>query len=137
TNLSENIHLGLDLRGGSHLVMQVQTDEVIQKITRQNSDIARSKLQEKNLPFTEVNGETPGKIAVTVPDSSKNSDIVRELEADFGSDWKVDERGGAITATMQEASQNRFREKSTEQATATTENRVNAFGVTEPTIQRQ
>lgn len=137
TNLSENIHLGLDLRGGSHLVMQVQTDEVIQKITRQNADIARSKLQEKNLPFTEVNGDTPGKIAVTVPDSSKNSDIVRELEADFGGDWKVDERGGAVTATMEEAAQNQFREKATEQAKAIIENRVNAFGVAEPTIQRQ
>src|SRR6266478_2796897 len=136
-NLSENIHLGLDLRGGSHLVMQVQTDEVIQKITRQNADIARAKLQEKNLPFTEVNGDTPGKVMVNVPDSSKNSDIVRELEADFGGDWKVDERGGAITATMEETAQNQFREKATEQAKAIIENRVNAFGVTEPTIQRQ
>src|SRR5881394_2378661 len=78
TNLSQNIHLGLDLRGGSHLVMQVQTDEVIQKLTRQNGDIARAKLQEKNLPFTEVNGDTPGKVMVNVPDGSKNPDIVRE-----------------------------------------------------------
>lgn len=137
TNLSENIHLGLDLRGGSHLVMQVQTDEVIQKITRQNADIARAKLQEKNLTFTEISGDTPGKVLVSVPDSSKNSDIVRELEADFGTDWKVDEKGGAITATMEEAAQNQFREKATEQAKAIIENRVNAFGVTEPTIQRQ
>jgi preprotein translocase subunit SecD len=136
TNLSENIHLGLDLRGGSHLVMQVQTDEVIQKITRQNADIARAKLQE-NLPFTEVNGDTPGKVMVNVPDSSKNSDIVRELEADFGGDWKVDEKGGSITASMEETAQNQFREKATEQAKAIIENRVNAFGVTEPTIQRQ
>ncbi|MEN3335402.1 MAG: preprotein translocase subunit SecD [Blastocatellia bacterium] len=28
-NLGENIHLGLDLKGGSHLVMQVQVDDVI------------------------------------------------------------------------------------------------------------
>src|ERR1041384_2793200 len=101
TNLSENIHLGLDLRGGSHLVMQVQTDEVIQKITRQNGDIAR------------------------------------EREDDFGRDWKVDERGGAVTASMDETAQNQFRDKATEQAKAIIENRVNAFGVTEPTIQRQ
>ena len=78
TNLSENIHLGLDLRGGSHLVMQVQTDEVIQKITRQNSEIARSKLQEKNLPFAEINGETPGKVVVTLSDASKSGDIARD-----------------------------------------------------------
>jgi preprotein translocase subunit SecD len=137
TNLSENIHLGLDLRGGSHLVMQVQTDEVIQKITRQNADIARNKLQEKNLAFAEINGDTPGKVVVTLADASKSGDIARELEDDFGRDWKMDERGGAVTATLDETAQNQFRDKATEQAKAIIENRVNAFGVTEPTIQRQ
>jgi preprotein translocase subunit SecD len=137
TNLSENIHLGLDLRGGSHLVMQVQTDEVIQKITRQNADIARNKLQEKNLPFAEMNGDTPGKVVVTLSDASRSGDIARELEDDFGSEWKVDERGGSVIATMDDTAQKQFREKATEQAKAIIENRVNAFGVTEPTIQRQ
>lgn len=136
-NLSENVHLGLDLRGGSHLVMQVQTDEVIQKITRQNAEIARSKLQEKNLPFAEIDGETPGKVVVSLSDASKSGDIARELEDDFGRDWKVDERGGSVIATLDETAQNQFRDKATEQAKAIIENRVNAFGVTEPTIQRQ
>ena len=136
-NLSENIHLGLDLRGGSHLVMQVQTDEVIQKVTQRNAEVARAKLQEKNLPFTNINGDTPGKVVVEVPDTAKNSDIVRELEADFGSDWSVTERGNSITASLSDTKQNELREKATEQAKAIIENRVNAFGVTEPTIQRQ
>lgn len=136
-NLSENIHLGLDLRGGSHLVMQVQTDEVIQKITQRNADVARAKLQEKNMPFTKVNGDTPGKVLVDVPDTTKNSDIVRELENDFGVDWTVNERGNSIIAQLSDTKQNELREKATEQAKAIIENRVNAFGVTEPTIQRQ
>ena len=136
-NLSENIHLGLDLRGGSHLVMQVQTDEVIQKITMRNAEVGRAKLQEKNLPFTSINGDTPGKVIVEVPDSSKNSDIVRELESDLGPDWSINERGNSITAALSESKQNELREKATEQAKAIIENRVNAFGVTEPTIARQ
>ena len=136
-NLSENIHLGLDLRGGSHLVLQVQTDEVIQKVTQRNAEVATAKLREGNLPFTAINGETPGKVAVDVPDTTKNSDIVRELENDFGSDWTVTEKGNSITAALSETKQNELREKATEQALAIIENRVNAFGVTEPTIQRQ
>src|SRR2546425_8602208 len=91
-NLAENIHLGLDLRGGSHLVMQVQTDQVIQKVTQRNGEVARAKLQEKNLPFTTINGDTPGKVVVEVPDSTKNSDIVRELESELGSDWTVTDK---------------------------------------------
>src|SRR5258705_8146124 len=95
-NLSENIHLGLDLRGGSHLVMQVQTNEVIQKVTQRNAEVARAKLQEKNLPFATVNGETPGRAGLDVPDTTKNSDNVRELESDLGSDWSVGEKGNSI-----------------------------------------
>jgi len=136
-NLSENIHLGLDLRGGSHIVMQVQTDEVISKVTQRNADVVRAKLVEKNLPINEVNVEAPGRVVVTVPDSTRNSDIVREVEDDFGRDWHVDERGNSIIATLDETAQNQLREKATEQAKAIIENRVNAFGVTEPTIQRQ
>jgi preprotein translocase subunit SecD len=136
-NLSENIHLGLDLRGGSHLVMQVQTDEVIQKLTQRNGESARTRLQEKNLPFTDINGDTPGKVVVNVPDSTKNSDIVRELESDFGQGWQVNDRGNSIIAALDETTQNQLRERATEQAKAIIENRVNAFGVTEPTIQRQ
>jgi len=135
-NLSENIHLGLDLRGGSHLVLQVQTDEVIQKLTQRNAQSAKDNLTAKNFPFTDVNGDTPGKVIVNVPDSSRNSDIVRELENDFG-DWQVDERGNSVIATLSDAAQNQLRDRATEQAKAIIENRVNAFGVTEPTIQRQ
>ena len=135
-NLSENIHLGLDLRGGSHLVMQVQTDEVIKKITERNIEAARNKLQEKNLPFTEIKDDGPGKIVVTVPDSSKSSDIVGELKTDFGQGWSLDERGNSIIATLDESAQNDLRNRATEQAKSIIENRVNAFGVTEPTIQR-
>ena len=136
-NLSENIHLGLDLRGGSHLVLQVQTDEVIQKITQRNAEVARAKLQEKNLPFATVNGDTPGRVVVDVPDTTKNSDIVRELESDLGSDWSVGEKGNSIVASLSETKQNELREKATQQAMAIIDLRVNAFGVTEPTIQRQ
>jgi preprotein translocase subunit SecD len=134
-NLSENIHLGLDLRGGSHLVLQVQTDEVIKKITQQNVESAKNRLKEKNLPFTDVVAEGIGRIVVTVPDSTKNSDIVNELETDF-QNWTIDEHGNSIVATLSDAEQNLLRERATDQAMAIIENRVNAFGVTEPTIQR-
>jgi preprotein translocase subunit SecD len=117
--------------------MQVQTDEVISKVTQRNADVVRAKLVEKNLPINEVNVEAPGRVVVTVPDSTRNSDIVREVEDDFGRDWKVDERGNSIIATLDETAQNQLRDKATEQAKAIIENRVNAFGVTEPTIQRQ
>src|ERR687884_2326345 len=56
-NLENNIHLGLDLKGGSHLVMQVQVDDAIRKRTEKNAELAQAKLKDKNIPFTEVKVE--------------------------------------------------------------------------------
>src|SRR4051794_16064012 len=80
-NLAENIHLGLDLKGGSHLVMQVQVDDVIRKLSERNAEAASAKLKQKNIPFTDIKTEAPGRVVVNVPDSSKNADIIKEIEA--------------------------------------------------------
>ncbi|HJZ69408.1 MAG TPA: protein translocase subunit SecD, partial [Blastocatellia bacterium] len=56
---------------------------------------------------------------------------------DFGRDWRVDDRGNSIIAVLDEGAQNQLRDRATDQAKAIIENRVNAFGVTEPTIQRK
>ncbi len=136
-NLSENIHLGLDLRGGSHLVLQVQTDEAIGKKTDQNVEAAKAKLQEKGWPFDSVERTGIAQITITVPDTSKNGDIINELQAvDFGQEWAPSERGKTIVFSLDPGEQNRLREVATNSALQTIDLRVNAYGVTEPTIQR-
>ncbi|HJQ23733.1 MAG TPA: protein translocase subunit SecD [Blastocatellia bacterium] len=136
-NLGENIHLGLDLKGGSHLVMQVQVDDVIQKKTQQNVEAAKTKLQQKNLPFTEIKAQGINQVVITVPDAARNGDIVNEIQNDFGRDWTISDRGNTITATLDEGAANQLRDRATDQAKEIIENRVNAFGVTEPIVARQ
>ncbi|MEW6209783.1 MAG: protein translocase subunit SecD [Acidobacteriota bacterium] len=136
-NLANNIHLGLDLRGGSHLVLQVQTDEAIGKKTDQNVEAAKAKLQEKGWPFDNVERTGVAQITITVPDISKNGDIINELQvADFGQGWAATERGKTIVFSLDPGEQNRMREQATNSALQTIELRVNSYGVTEPTIQR-
>ena len=141
-NLTSNIHLGLDLRGGSHLVMQVQTTDAINGITRKNVESAKAKLQEKNWQFNDVTATGADEVTITVPEPSKNSDIINELETDFnnhtpeGRGWQASERGNTIVFKLDQDVQNKERERATELALQIIENRVNAFGVTEPLIQR-
>jgi preprotein translocase subunit SecD len=136
-NLGENIHLGLDLKGGSHLVMQVQVDDAIRKLTQQNAESLKARLQQKNLPFTEVKAEGINQVVVTVPDPAKNGEIAREIESDFGQGWPVSDRGTTLTATLDEGTANQLRDHNTDLAKQIIENRVNAFGVTEPVVARQ
>ncbi|HXG93658.1 MAG TPA: protein translocase subunit SecD [Blastocatellia bacterium] len=135
-NLEHNIHLGLDLKGGSHLLMRVDGDEVIKTVTERNTEAIRKKLEAKSIPVTEVNGDTPGRIVVSVADSNRNGDIVTELKNTLGPDWDVEETSRAVTATLSAAGRHNIANRATEQAKQIIENRVNAFGVAEPTIQR-
>jgi preprotein translocase subunit SecD len=77
-----------------------------------------------------------------VPDRTKNDDIISELSSDFnnltpeGRGWRADQRGNDIVFKLEESVQNAIRERATNQALQIVEQRVNAFGVTEPTVQR-
>ncbi|NMS25082.1 hypothetical protein, partial [Vibrio parahaemolyticus] len=51
-NLANNINLGLDLKGGSHLVMRVKTDEYLKTLTENNAQAALNAAQEAKLPVT-------------------------------------------------------------------------------------
>jgi preprotein translocase subunit SecD len=140
-NLQNNIHLGLDLRGGTHLVLQVQTDDVIKGITAKNADAARAKMNEKGWQFNDISN-TVDTITVTLPDSSKSSDIINELETDFnrgtpeGRGWTGKSTGNSVVFSFDNAVQKIERNRATDLARDIIDQRVNAFGVTEPTIQR-
>src|SRR5262245_8680284 len=89
-NLSENIRLGLDLKGGTHLVMQVKVNDVIQSITNNNRDKAEAELKAAGIPFNVVKVTDNGKIVVETPDAGKHKDISDKILPDIGSDaWDV------------------------------------------------
>jgi preprotein translocase subunit SecD len=138
-NLSKNIHLGLDLRGGVHLLMQVKANEYIrEKITKKNVDTGKNALNQKgDLPFNDIKATSDDEITITVPDRSKNSDIINLLNSEFGAGWRASEIGNTIVYRLDVSEQNAIRDRVTNQAMQIIENRINAFGVTEPTIQRQ
>ncbi|HVF46433.1 MAG TPA: hypothetical protein VNA17_02595, partial [Pyrinomonadaceae bacterium] len=51
-NLASNINLGLDLKGGSHLVMRVKTDDYLKTLTENNAQAALTAAQDAKLPVT-------------------------------------------------------------------------------------
>src|SRR5262249_56375296 len=83
-NLSENIKLGLDLRGGTHLVMQVQADDAIKAITDGNVVKTEAELKKLGIPFTSVKTTANGVVVVETPDTSKHSGIKDKILPYFG-----------------------------------------------------
>jgi preprotein translocase subunit SecD len=146
-NLANNINLGLDLKGGSHLVMRVKTDEYLKKLTENNRDAAQLAAKD----FKDENGATlpvgdassvaengTYQVTLTSQDASKNQAIVDAVKkkVDF-TNWTQSESGNQIVWTLPVQAQTRLKEQATDQALKIIESRINAFGVKEPTLQRQ
>ena len=134
---SEKIHWGLDLEGGVHLVLQVQTDDAI----KAELDDAAQRLVSFaaddgiDLGTTEVDAES-FKFSVEVP-----ADIDREgLDDIIGRsfpDYDVTRAGTSWTLAFKPNIERLIRDQAVRQGLETINNRVDAFGVAEPVIQRQ
>ncbi|MBL8149545.1 MAG: protein translocase subunit SecD [Blastocatellia bacterium] len=136
-NMASHIKLGLDLKGGSHLVMQVQVDDVIKQMTDNGVRQLDDSLKKASIPVKAVTTPSNGEIKIELSDPSKTDDARAKAQNDLGPEWSVGQAsGGVVTFRMENAAADQRRSQAVEQAMEIIENRVNAFGVAEPTIQR-
>ncbi|MGA1369537.1 MAG: hypothetical protein ACO394_13575, partial [Blastocatellia bacterium] len=137
-NLNDNIRLGLDLRGGTHLVMQVQADDYIRALTEGNRQKAVDELKKGNIAFQDVSSPSNGQLVVRTEGTEAHTQIREKLLPIFGSDiWEVSTSTtpAQVTFTLNNSAADLFRSEATDQAKTIIEQRINAFGVAEPTIQ--
>ena len=137
-NLTENIHLGLDLKGGTHLVMQVKVDDVIKKMTLDDREKAEDELKNAGIPFSAVKAPANGVVVIETPDTSKHNEIREKIRPFFGDAWSdtTSSNPASVTFTLGNSAADRFRREASETAKIIIEQRVDQFGVAEPTIQR-
>ncbi len=146
-NLASNINLGLDLKGGSHLVMRVKTEEYLKSLTTNNETAAIQAAKEAKddagapLPVTDASAIAENgnyQVTLNTTDSSKFQAIIDAVKkkVDFTA-WTQSSSGNSIIWSLPGQAQGRLKEQATDQALKIIESRINAFGVKEPTLQRQ
>jgi preprotein translocase subunit SecD len=140
--LGENIRLGLDLRGGSHLVMQVQVPQFLKRLTENNVIAVQEAAKAASLQIKEARADVDTNadrynLVVSVADASKVAEVRDELMRRIDlSPYSPDVSGDTITWTMTGTAQNTLGEQAVEQAMQIIDSRINAVGVAEPTLQR-
>jgi len=139
-NLSENINLGLDLKGGTQLVMRVKTDDYLKKLTQENQATALRVAQEAQLPvgdssFLAEKGNY--QITLNTTDASQAQAIIDAVKqkVDFSA-WTETINGNSINWSLPVAAQKILAEQAVTQAERIIDSRINTFGVKEPTFQR-
>ncbi|MBI1764929.1 MAG: protein translocase subunit SecD [Acidobacteria bacterium] len=136
-NLGENIKLGLDLKGGTHLVLQVQTDDALKALTEGNQAKAVEILKKENIVYKDVKAPTIGQVVVETENTNDHDKIKDKLQTDFTSDWEVRTNASpaSVTFNLKTSAADIIRKQVTDQEKTIIEQRINAFGVAEPTIQ--
>ena len=139
-NLANNINLGLDLRGGSHLVMRVKTDDYLKTLTENNAQAAQSAAQDAKLPVTgsSVNAANGSYVInLELSDPSQAQAVVDEVKKKVDLvNWTQSISGNTVSWSLPSNVQTVLKNQAVEQALKIIESRINAFGVKEPTLQR-
>ncbi|MGA8872995.1 MAG: protein translocase subunit SecD [Candidatus Acidiferrales bacterium] len=136
TNLADRIKLGLDLKGGSHLVLQVQLEEAVAQRCNEAHDDLIQQLHTKNIPFSEVRQVDDTHILVRGVDPSASGSL-RDLITSQFTDWAMSPAPGEVNAfllTMKPSVISDINTETMNQALETITRRINALGLTEPTI---
>jgi preprotein translocase subunit SecD len=133
--MAKQLGLGLDLRGGVHLVMRVHTDDALRLTGVTTSEQLREALRTAGVAFTSI--------AVTSPQTFKIEGIPQDREAELRR--IADEltaanydrsagAGGTYEFRLKPNIERTMREQTVVQARTTIDRRVNELGVTEPNI---
>src|SRR3954463_5455454 len=131
------LKLGLDLKGGVHLVLRVQTDDALRLTTQQEMERLRDGLKTRNITVTNLYWPDPVHFRVEgVPQSQDAAfrEVANEVQTNFERSAGTN---GTYTFTMRPNIQVNLRDEAVVQARQTIERRVNELGVTEPSIAQQ
>src|SRR5215470_11158640 len=138
-NFGKQIKLGLDLQGGTHLVLQVQVQEAIAQETDQMVDRLTKQLRDKNIRYDEIRRVDDTHILVRNVESSQVSTFRDLVQQQYGNLWDSAPAGEAssYTLTLKNSAIAQIQETTINQSLETIDRRINALGLTEPTIQRR
>lgn len=136
---TQRLHLGLDLQGGTHLIMNVETDKAIAHALERQADRLNDTFKTKAIAGATARVEN-GKLDVSYPTDAATQ--VKDLLDESFSELKVEQssaREGKTIAVLDYSLQQKaaMKELALEQSLETIRNRIDQFGVSEPIIQRE
>lgn len=132
----QKINLGLDLRGGVHMILQVEIEEAIEAEILQMRERIQIGLEEENLTFGETRVEDDRILIMGVPVDSQRE--VEEFLSVFQPSWPYSVRveGGLtnFTVRLDAAHRKALANQSVRQARQIVARRIDEYGVAEPSI---
>ena len=137
----KQINLGLDLQGGMHLVLEVDTEKAVEGATERFSQEIRERLREERIRQVDVERIQGSRISVTVKQEDAVPKVQKLIDDDFRDlrELSRTKSDGTETIVMDipDKDRDQIKKLAVAQALETIRNRIDQFGVAEPDIRRQ
>jgi preprotein translocase subunit SecD len=137
--VQQRIHLGLDLKGGTHLILQVQVNDAINADTDRTVEQLKDDLKKANIAFGEISKPDPQQhpevIAIKGVPPESSSELRHVISDKFPEYDLTSGAQNAWTVAMKSSVASDTRKKAVQQAIETIRKRIDALGVSEPVIQ--
>ena len=137
---ADPIKLGLDLRGGSQLLIGVDVDFVIDNQTKNLVDTLRTRFREANLRGASVMRTAQGSVAVTLPDVAGQEgwlNIIKESAGTRQDQWTLSRSGNELKLVLSDAERTLLVNNAVTQNLSILKKRINELGIVEASVQRQ
>jgi preprotein translocase subunit SecD len=130
----KGMNLGLDLKGGVHLVLRVQTDDALRLETETTVERLRDTLTRGSIQFSKLEMKDAKTFII---EGVTNDQAYRAAAVDADTVYNRSSGVGGYTYSMKPNIENQLRGEAVTQALQTIERRVNELGVAEPIVARQ
>lgn len=142
-SIASRIHLGLDLQGGMHLVLQVHVNDAVRAQMAQNIQRLQSNLAKRGVAYAAISQphphSQPGTILVHGISLAQSGAFRGQAQSLLGVNYTVHAvagQPGSFSIQMLPAALDALKAHALQQSIETINNRINQLGVTEPTIQQ-
>jgi len=132
---ADKVRLGLDLKGGVHLVMRVQTDDALRVETEGAADRLRETLRTQAIGVGGVAVAGPAEFKVSGVPTAQDAQF-RQALVDIDVMYDRSQSGADYTFRIKPTVVTQLRDETVNQALQTIERRVNELGVAEPIVAR-
>ena len=134
----KHLNLGLDLQGGVHLVLGVEVDKAVKDKAVRRADEIKDELERKEFKGLDVTTDPLAGIVTVAAKTPEAADAAKKEAGDFWQDMYVaGGSGNTFTMKFRDSAVKLLKDSAVDQAIKTIRNRIDQWGVSEPTIARR
>lgn len=134
----DKIHLGLDLQGGMHLILEVDADKALETMMERTANDLKESLMESKVRFRNVEKAKGATISMELTDSAGKTALEKVLKDNYPdleiASTSPRDSGQLVTLKINDKRATDLKKLTVEHSVETIRNRVDQFGVAEPEI---